>query len=605
MHQRCVFQIAAAASVLASGIAAIGSPPKIYWAQGYGDQIRRADLAGTDSETLIQWPEANQPVAVAVDSVNGKIYWAQGHQDRILRADLNGSNVELLLQGPPVTDPVAIAVDPAGKLYWAQSYAYRIGRADLNGLNPETLLEYPDVLAPPVALALDPAAGKLYWAQTTGPGALDDQVLRADLTGTNMQVILSYPQVVDPVALAVDGIGGFVYWAQTSGVGAYDERVFRAALTGGATVELLLLYPQLLDPVALAVDPVGGHIYWAQSSGPGGFDDMILRAALTGGDTVETVLQWPRVEDPAGIALGVECVTAAHCDDGNVCTDEVCNAGVCVYTNNTAGCDDGLFCTMTDVCAGGVCGGSGDPCPPLFCDEVKDACVECLTSTDCTGGLFCIDGVCAPCPPPVVEVEGPRCFTVTPVEGVPEVGLRVTGVEPEVSCVDGYALSEGRVFEGGIMYFQPPGPDGWGTVYVHGERIMAGRTYEIRTDCDPANPGTNLSEPASDTLWRWSDVDHNGTVDILDATRILDAFRGMYHTLPCTTDADCINPPVPPYYSCDLTVGRCLWVTLQNVDIIGVGYDDCTPDGTASILDVTVCLDAFRGFPDPCAVSCP
>ncbi len=49
------------------------------------------------------------------------------------------------------------------------------------------------------------------------------------------------------------------------------------------------------------------------------------------------------------------CTTNANCDDGNVCTDDVCNAGVCQNTNNTAACNDGLFCNGIDICQAGVC----------------------------------------------------------------------------------------------------------------------------------------------------------------------------------------------------------------------------------------------------------
>ena len=106
-------------------------------------------------------------------------------------------------------------------------------------------------------------------------------------------------------------------------------------------------------------------------------------------------------DDEAFIGVEVECAIDSHCDDGNAGTDDTCNNGACLYTNddtntctdgndctadsclsgvctstneaqNTA-CDDGLFCTKTDKCDGaGVCVGSGDPCRgqnPECCEE--------------------------------------------------------------------------------------------------------------------------------------------------------------------------------------------------------------------------------------------
>ncbi len=60
-------------------------------------------------------------------------------------------------------------------------------------------------------------------------------------------------------------------------------------------------------------------------------------------------------------ARGV-CTSGAPlvCSDGNICTDDLCDpARGCVYPPNTAPCDDGDACTSPDVCAGGVCTGTG------------------------------------------------------------------------------------------------------------------------------------------------------------------------------------------------------------------------------------------------------
>jgi hypothetical protein len=91
----------------------------------------------------------------------------------------------------------------------------------------------------------------------------------------------------------------------------------------------------------------------------------------------------------------VECLGAADCVDGNVCTNDLCDAsGACTYQNNTVVCNDNLFCTATDRCTGGACVGTGDRCPGERCNELTDACVQCLTDTDCFDGNPCTDEVC-------------------------------------------------------------------------------------------------------------------------------------------------------------------------------------------------------------------
>ena len=108
-----------------------------------------------------------------------------------------------------------------------------------------------------------------------------------------------------------------------------------------------------------------------------------------------------------------ECQTNADCDNQNVCTDDICNQDTytCDYLNNTNPCDDGLFCTVDDVCSGGSCQGggardcsaSGDQCNDGVCDEDVNACVASPKpdQTPCNDGLFCTDpdactsGVCS------------------------------------------------------------------------------------------------------------------------------------------------------------------------------------------------------------------
>lgn len=50
-----------------------------------------------------------------------------------------------------------------------------------------------------------------------------------------------------------------------------------------------------------------------------------------------------------------QCRSSADCNDGNVCTNDSCNGGVCYHANNANPCsDDGNTCTV-DVCSAGVC----------------------------------------------------------------------------------------------------------------------------------------------------------------------------------------------------------------------------------------------------------
>jgi hypothetical protein len=323
----------------------------------------------------------------------------------------------------------------------------------------------------------------------------------------------------------------------------------------------------------------------------------------------------------------VRCEVNADCNDGNPCTTDVCVFNICSNTNNIAPCDDGLFCTTTDVCSGGACVGSGTPCPGRLCDEANQGCVNCFTVADCPDdgvgctvdacvngacvypqddtlcgdGLFCngaefchstldcqsaaspcddpslcneTDDSCG-CQEPAVVAEGSRYLAVSPRPGATPVALIVTGVDLAVSCVSLYVQSDWTL--GPDPVFKPPtGSNGWGTAHVHGLEIIPSTTYVVETECD-TGAGIGFSSAASDTTWQWGDTDNTGgLVNILDITWIVDGFRGIF-----------IN------------------ATRYAVDLWGIAPDDCQPQLDITIIDVTKAIEAFQQFPFPCDDPCP
>ena len=103
------------------------------------------------------------------------------------------------------------------------------------------------------------------------------------------------------------------------------------------------------------------------------------------------------------------CVGGAGtvCNDSNPCTTDSCNAGtgVCVFANNSIPCNDNNACSQSDVCAGGVCGGvavkcddgnlcTNDSCNALSgCVNTPNA-VPCFDGNACTANDVCAGGIC-------------------------------------------------------------------------------------------------------------------------------------------------------------------------------------------------------------------
>jgi hypothetical protein len=66
---------------------------------------------------------------------------------------------------------------------------------------------------------------------------------------------------------------------------------------------------------------------------------------------------------------------ATSCDDGNLCTLDLCELGTCVHVPATAQCDDGVSCTSFDACLEGTCAGVSNCLGNAQCDATLDACM--------------------------------------------------------------------------------------------------------------------------------------------------------------------------------------------------------------------------------------
>ena len=158
----------------------------------------------------------------------------------------------------------------------------------------------------------------------------------------------------------------------------------------------------------------------------------------------------------AGVCLG----TGVNCDDGNLCTNDVCDpTGGCLYQFNDLGCDDGDPCTINDSCAGGACGGFQVPCD---CHEDLD-CAALEDGDLCNGTLVCdLDAfpqVCVVDPATLVNCPEPEgvdaaclvtsCAPLTGTCGFDE-------VDDGIWCDDDDACTIGDACDDGACVAGPP-----------------------------------------------------------------------------------------------------------------------------------------------------
>ena len=101
------------------------------------------------------------------------------------------------------------------------------------------------------------------------------------------------------------------------------------------------------------------------------------------------------------------------CDDGNPCTADVCEGGLCQSTPlDGSACDDTTLCNGRETCRGGVCV-SGPPLP-ADCDDQDPCTVDsaCDATTGCTGHNDPIAG-CVRCNPGDTCDDANPCTTDT------------------------------------------------------------------------------------------------------------------------------------------------------------------------------------------------
>jgi hypothetical protein len=185
------------------------------------------------------------PAAFASDSIYWSSYTANG---AIRVGGLDGTGAGNVFA--PQSSPEGIAIDPAaGKIYWANTTTGVIEVANLDGSGAHDLYTGE---SQPSGVAIDPAAGKIYWANAvTGSGAIRVGNLDGSGRAQNLFSNESYP-----VGVTIDPAAGKIYW------GSYDTFKIRVGNLDGTGARDLFSSTEYY-PTGIVIDPAAGKIYWA------------------------------------------------------------------------------------------------------------------------------------------------------------------------------------------------------------------------------------------------------------------------------------------------------------------------------------------------------
>lgn len=131
-------------------------------------------------------------------------------------------------------------------------------------------------------VAIDRAAGHVYWTNMGAAAERDGFVLRADLAGGNVVVIVPPGGAWTPKQMRLDLKERRIYWSDREGMA-----VMRCRMDGSRIETLVVTGDPIADAgkeelwcVGLAIDPVRRLLYWTQKGGTKAGRGVIRRVGL-------------------------------------------------------------------------------------------------------------------------------------------------------------------------------------------------------------------------------------------------------------------------------------------------------------------------------------
>ena len=189
--------------------------------------IERADLDGQNRQTIVPEGATFTAKQLQLETKSGKLYWCDREGMRLMRANLDGSNIETLVdtsEGDPRPGPdaakwcVGVAVDvDGGKVYWTQKGSDNAGegrlcRANIDIPAGQTASNRADIevlydrLPEPIDLELDLHSRVIYWTDRGDPprgNTVSRAPMDSDATGRPAPEIV-FTHLMEGIGIALD-----------------------------------------------------------------------------------------------------------------------------------------------------------------------------------------------------------------------------------------------------------------------------------------------------------------------------------------------------------------------------------------------------------------
>src|SRR5882724_7117396 len=231
---------------LPDGIVVDAVAGHLYWTNmgnptANDGSIERADFDGRNLTHIVPPGATFTPKQLQLDEKNRKLYWCDREGMRVMRANLDGSNIETLIDtsegdarpGKVINKwCVGIALDvEGGKLYWTQKGSDnagqgRIFRANLEIPKGQAAANRKDIellyegLPEPIDLELDLHNRMIYWTDRGDPPR-GNTVNRAPIDpvspGVRKEPTILFTHLMEGIGLALDRKGGRMFITDFAG----------------------------------------------------------------------------------------------------------------------------------------------------------------------------------------------------------------------------------------------------------------------------------------------------------------------------------------------------------------------------------------------------